>query len=770
MKVSNYYKYITVLLILLYGSSLLAQDAPAPKLKPLSNYQLYQDEYSELDDVPIPTITTDENILSTLERARQKYLQALIMIDNGDTTMAIKYFEKALDIINVLVSYPEIDDNNDFTDLAHSIIDDFESFVPNLSNLDADTPIFIIKDKLLQEFESQTAVTGPEIISIETSGVSHQAEQMIVKPDTFIIPLPDNKYVRKSIDVFKKWNVSRKFIQTWLERTTKWFPMMKRIIEQEGMPEELVYLSMIESGLNPNAVSRAKAVGLWQFMRKTGEAYDLNAGSNSWIDERRDPEKSTRAAMRHLRDLYYKFGDWHLAMAAYNCGSGCVSRRIRLSKKKNPTFWDIRKSLPKETRWYVPKFIAAVRIATEPEKYGFNIDSLVFHDDYVYDTYTLKEPVNLKALARCANVSVDTLRELNPELIRMSTPAGVDEYELKIPLGARQEFIANFSTLTDDEKRPWVIHKVKRRETLSRIAGRYGTSAKNIAEMNRLRSSRSRLRTGQQLKIPIDADEYARINDQLKGSGSYRNGGSTDVVHRVKRGESLSSIARRYGVRIADLRNLNNISYGNDKIRIGQRLIVAKKETKKKEPKIARLERPKIVKHRVKRGETLAKIADMYDVTINSIKSLNRIKKTKILSGQTLKIQTSIDRKPSIASAPKPKSGPVVHKVRRGENLGSIAARYGVTEKQLKSWNGRKIKGTTVYSGSRLKIYPSQSSKGSSVAPSKKVNRTPKYYRVRKGDTLGKIARKFGLSVRALKKKNKNLNERRLQIGQKIRL
>lgn len=739
-----------------------------------NSFRLYPDEYSELDELPADRNATDnninQNIISTLERSRLNFIQAQKMIANGDTAVALKYYDESLQTLYSLLNYPNIENNEDFTDLALTIVEDYESILYTLSKVDEDAPFFVIRNMIEKELENVPETVDPVIIPLETKETAQAGSDAIEQSKEYTIPMPDNQYVQKSIETFTKHTWSKKWINQCLTRMPKWFPMIKRIIEEENMPPELAYLSVVESGLNPTVVSRAKAVGLWQFMSSTGKMYNLNSEPSIWVDERRNPEKATRAAMRHLRDLYYRFGDWHLAMAAYNCGEGCVSRRVKRSNKDNPDFWDVRKMLPKETRWYVPKFIAITRILEDPEKYGFSLDTLQLLEEYEYETITLTEPVNLKALAKCVNIELEDIQELNTELTRLSTPPNLESYELRIPVGTKQMFVTNFAALTSEEKRPWVIHNVKRRETLSSISRKYGTDVEDLVSLNKLTSVKSKLRRGQDLIIPIDAEEYAKMNS-VSGSGSYA-GINGDLVHTVRRGESLGSISRKYGIRIAEIRNLNNIPYSSDRIHIGQRLLIAKQVEKKEKPKIAMLERPKIVKHKVKSGETLAKIADMYDVSVSSIKTLNRLKGTKIINGQALKIQTMYDKKPpSIAvKNSTPKSDAVTHKVRRGETIGTIAARYGVTEKQLRAWNSGKIRGNTIYTGSRLKIYDSGNSKGSYSADNRTVKTSAKYYNIRRGDTLHKIAKKFGVSVNSIMAKNKSLSEKRLQVGRKIRI
>lgn len=731
---------------------------------------IFPDEYTELDEATPKNLYIDREFYATLERARKQYFEALISIQKGDTTLAATYFDNAIDILNPLASYPNVEFNDDFIDLSQSIVEDYESFISSIEYLDEESPLFIISDLLYSDIDTLD-------IPVFAGGTSDESSVM-VEPglislvDTTEIPLTMNSDVERAIQ-FLLNKQGRRYFAKWLERSSRWFPMMKEIAIQEGMPLEILYLSMIESGLNPSVVSSARAVGLWQFMKFTGKDYGLNENESFWVDERRDPEKSTLAAMKHLRDLYVEFGDWHLAFAAYNCGAGCVRRAIKRSGKENPDYWEIRPFLPKETRYYVPKYIAAATIAMDPKKYNFDIDTLNFHTPYKYDIARVDSATNLEALAKAANISLEELKFLNPELINSCTPPDVEFYNLKIPFGSKQIFEVNFAQISDEEKQPFITHTVQRRENLSKIAQKYGVSATELAALNGFSGKRARLKTGQQLQIPMSPKQY---NEEIAKNPIAEETQTPETTkdepnfHIVQKGENLYSIANLYDMNIAELKTLNNIAPNEDYIQVGQKLILdeSQKSTTDK-PEISKLKKPDLIEHKVRKGESLAQIADDYGVTIADIKAANGFERNQIYAGEMLKIQSG--KNTVNPSGSKSNTNDIViHKVAKGETISTIAAKYGVTESHLKKMNPDEIKGSTIYTGSRLKIIPSESYKGSSPALAKNVKSSPKYYKIRKGDTLNSISRKFGVSVSSIKSKNKNLNENALQIGQRIRI
>jgi membrane-bound lytic murein transglycosylase D len=387
---------------------------------------------------------------------------------------------------------------------------------------------------------------------------------------TFDIPIVINGQVERFIEYFQ--TTHRKPFALWLQRSGRYIPMMKEVLKQHGLPEDLVYLALIESGFNPKAYSRRRASGPWQFITRTGKRYGLEV--DWWIDERRDPEKSTIAAARHLKDLYDQFSCWYLAAAGYNAGAGKIARAIE--RYRTEDFWELTKHkyLKRETRHYVPKMIAAALIAKEPEKYGFT--DIVYDEPIRYDKVQVPDATDLKVIARLCEVDYETIKALNPELKMWCTPPHRPDYEVKIPAGTREKFLQNFSQLDPSERITFRQHQVRQGDTLSTIARHYGIKKEPIMELNDLTSPRQ-LRTGSSIIIPIPTDRAlardergsieARIAKKKvrkarqvpKQAVAKAQGPVREIHYVVKEGDTLWDIALMYNLRIKDIRRWNNL-------------------------------------------------------------------------------------------------------------------------------------------------------------------------------------------------------------------
>ncbi|OGU01718.1 MAG: hypothetical protein A2W29_07600 [Gemmatimonadetes bacterium RBG_16_66_8] len=373
----------------------------------------------------------------------------------------------------------------------------------------------------------------------------------------------------------------------WLGRLNRYEGMIRSRFRQRGVPEDLVYLGIVESGYSNTAVSRAQAVGMWQFIRATGKRYSLQV--DDWVDERRDPFRATDAAAQHLLDLNTTFGSWYLAAAAYNGGAGRVTRGIRRlpgdkGEVSDETFFDLsdRQYLRRETRDYVPKLIAAALIAKEPRRYGF--DSLPFLEPLVFDEITVPDATGLDVLARLADTTTAALAELNPHYYRGVTPPGRSSI-VRVPRGTGADVARRYAELPPSERVTFLDHVVRAGETLSGIGQRYGVSVSLLRAANGGVDPR-RLRVGSRLVIPVSSAARRaptrRAASPLAAAPAPRRAVSAPsagraAFHVVQRGETVWLLAQRYDVRVADIKLWNDLDDATV-IRVGQRLRVAAPE------------------------------------------------------------------------------------------------------------------------------------------------------------------------------------------------
>jgi membrane-bound lytic murein transglycosylase D len=303
------------------------------------------------------------------------------------------------------------------------------------------------------------------------------------------------KEITKNITLFTEKYKER--FASYLRRSGKYTELMRDILKKSDIPEQIVFLPLIESGFNPYAYSRARAVGYWQFISSTAQKYGLKI--NWWRDERRDPVKSTEAAARYLRDLYDMFDSWILAMAAYNAGEGKISRALK--KTKTDDYWTLLKTkhIRNETKNYIPKFIAASLIADSPEDFGF--EDIKYYPPLIYDTVTLTSPIDLEVAAQCAETSVDIIQELNPELRRWCTPPDVPEYTLRIPPDSRDIFLENLMNIPEEERLTMDSYRVKEGDTFTKIAKKTGFPMQVILDLNNMEKVML-LQIGMKIYIP----------------------------------------------------------------------------------------------------------------------------------------------------------------------------------------------------------------------------------------------------------------------------
>ncbi len=497
-----------------------------------------------------------------------------------------------------------------------------------------------------------------------------------LKPSPFgEIPLTINKYVQKWINFYT--GNGRSHMQRYLSRSSRYLPTMKKILAQEGLPEDLVYLPVIESGFQSKVNSHAGASGYWQFMKGSAKDYGLTVGRH--VDERHDFVRSTEAAATYLKRLYTLFGDWYLALAAYNTGENRVKSQLMKAETRN--YWVLvkRKKLYRETRNYVPKFIAATLIAKNPVLYGFT--NIPYQKEVAYESMYVHRPVSLQKLAKKIGTPLKKLKKLNPRYRTHYVPIYRGKSSLvRVPPGKLA--LAQRSLASIQAKRPRVYssaktftHKVRRGENLSLIAKKHGVSVGQLRRSNSL-SRRSILRVGQRLKV-VKGKSYSTTR---RASRSLAKAKYRPSFHRVKKGENLSVIAKKYGMTLGQLLSLNSMGK-NKTLRVGQKLSL--KSSRARSSHLA-----KVKKYKVKKGDNLQKISKAYGLSVSKIKKVNKLKSNKIMVGQSLKLM-GVDLK--------------VHIVKRGENLIGIANKYKVSLSRLLNINNIKNK-STLHIGRKIKV------------------------------------------------------------------
>lgn len=496
----------------------------------------------------------------------------------------------------------------------------------------------LIEERTVPEPEQTVIEEVTELKALgdwEEGKLEHVAEEKEVQYD---FPVTMNKHVEFYLDFFQ--TKQKKTFARWLERSGRYLPMIQKQLQEAGMPLDLAYLPMIESGFSLTAYSRARAAGPWQFIRSTGRNHGLTI--NSYIDERRNPEKATKAAIAYLSDLYEAFGSWHLAVAGYNAGEGKIRRAINRYKTDN--FWELAKKryLKLETKRYVPKLIAAIMIAKNPEKYGFS--DIKYQEPLTYETVGVPRWTSLRAVAVACGVDFEELHDLNRELRQRITPPSYATYPLKVPVGKKALVAQNLPRVQPIVKTKYKQHVVKAGETITKICRRYNLNKTTLLKANNLRTAQ--LTLGQPLRIPYQTTTYKLLAESFTGkSGPAPITPKNLVLHKVQPGETVSEIATRYNV------PLHMIAAWNDLKNL----------------------------HRINAGQQLALY--LQDGSTDSLKS-----------SQNLQAQKSPSEQPESTS--------MYYKIRGGDTLWSIAKKFNLTPQKIRIWN--KIEGDIIYPGRRL--------------------------------------------------------------------
>jgi membrane-bound lytic murein transglycosylase D len=403
---------------------------------------------------------------------RAQEAQALNRVEDAQRDLDL-----AFGILAELEASDTIADTTRSAQLAKAIEQAYLDLLPQLESFSPDSPLVLLLEGLSEERIEDLSEDASQLVRI------HQLSRRCD------IPIDANAHVAASIHFFQ--TRGRETYTTWMRRSGRFRDLITETLEREELPQDLLYIAMIESGFNPRAYSRARAVGLWQFMKSTGELEGLH--QTHWVDQRRDPVKSTRAAANHLKSLYREFGDWRLAIAAYNSGRGRVRRAI--AKAETSDFWKL--ELPRETRNYVPLFMAAAIISKDPTLFGF--DPIPLDPPFVFDEAKLPSSwpyVDLRTAARTIGATENALRDLNPELRQSITPPGLKKpYVLRLPPGTRSTFLDRYARLPASEKAAVYEYEVQRRDNISSIAQAFGVNSRTIIAANSLNTSGTRHNT-----------------------------------------------------------------------------------------------------------------------------------------------------------------------------------------------------------------------------------------------------------------------------------
>ena len=565
--------------------------------------------------------TTPDAVGDLVAGVERDYQAGLGAYQAGNTETAKKDFDRAF---NALLS-SSVDIRSD-----ERLEKEFDHIVEGVNHLEL--------GDLASDSEAQKSEPAPidETNGITTSAdpkvkAKAQAEMQSTHSD---LPLMMTDQVAGYISYFS--NRGRGTFERAFARSGRYHDMMVRILKEEGVPQDLIYLAQAESGFHPLAVSRAGARGIWQFMGPRGRGYGLQR--TMWIDDRQDPEKSTRAAARHLRDLYAQFGDWYLAMAAYNSGPGTVQAAVKRTGYAD--FWELyrRNVLPKETRNYVPIILAVTIVTKNLSQYGF--DDVSMDEPLTYDKVSISYPVDLRLVAECVDATPAQLQELNPSLLRLTTPRE-GKFELHLPAGTKEQYQTAIATVPPDMRLWWRMHKVQPGETLASLARSYRVTAKSIETANHLDAAE--LEANAKVIIPVAPGKHPASDTATYAKRITR--------YKVRRGDTVETVAENFGVSPKMVRRWNGL-HGDSlqgrkvlalhlPVSPGSEVASAPHKAAPHSQKTAQIaanlpahktvnsededssESTNVLHHKVKSGETLYSIATAYKTTVDALKRTN---------------------------------------------------------------------------------------------------------------------------------------------------
>jgi membrane-bound lytic murein transglycosylase D len=626
------------------------------------------------------------------EQMEEAYQAGLDAYQAGRADEAKEHFDKAVEVIVAsdldLSQYP-------------SLRKRLDEIVRNIADMETD-----LYNREAEEANKENASPLDSLQDIsghldpQEADAERRKIQQVVGHVSYDIPIVLNPKVLNYIEAFQ--TRLRKEFEGGLKRSGMYLPMIKKTFREAGLPEDLAYMAHQESGFKTSAYSRARAKGMWQFMSFTGRKYGLKR--DLWVDERADFEKATKSATLYLKDLYARYGDWYLAMAAYNAGEGKIDRAIRRARTKD--YWAIARTpyIRKETKYYVPAILASILIDKSPEDYGFDVE---IEKELSWDTLEVERATDLQVIADAADVPLQQIRLLNPELSGLTTPPNVSSYTLRVPDGTRRDVQAHLESLPDDQRVSWTRHEVRHGETFASIAKRHKVAVRALIDANPNYAGR-RLRGGWVLNVPLGAGTPEVALAKAVSTPTFEAG--ERVVHRVRKGENLQQISWKYRTTVVNLKRWNDLN--GSTIRPGQRLVVYYGEKGDGPPPVAEANGAAVsvtggrIEYRVQPGDTLEIVARKFSAAVEDLCRWNGLSSDAALQpGDRLWIgePPQSARPPREASSQGTSEGALRHRVRRGETLTAIARQYDVTVGQVRSWN--RLASNRIYAGQVLTIH-----------------------------------------------------------------
>jgi membrane-bound lytic murein transglycosylase D len=623
-----------------------------------------------------------ERVRAVREQMDEAYQAGLEAYQAGRFDEAKEHFDRAVDIVL-----------SSDVDLAEqpALRKAFDEMVRNIADLDAE---LYTREAGAEDAENQSPLDElKDIASYLPADVAEKERQKIQRVAgqiSYDIPIALNARVLTLVEAFQ--TRLRGEFEAGLRRSGAYLPIIQEIFREEGLPVDLAYMAHQESAFKNTAYSRARAKGMWQFMSFTGRKYGLKI--DLWVDERSDFEKSTRAAARYLKDLYARYDDWYLAMAAYNAGEGKIDRAVRRARAKD--YWAIARTpyIRRETKYYVPAILASILIDKSPEDYGFDVET----DPVLkWDTVTIDRPTDLQVIAEGAGASLETIRALNPELRGLITPPNVESYTVRVPNGARGDLVAHLEGLPDDKRVSWTLHEVRPGETFSGVARKHRVPVRAMIDANPRYAGRP-LRRGTVLNVPLSGGTpQLALARASADRPSYEPG--ERIVHRVRRGENLQRIAWKYRTTVGNLKRWNGLN--GSIIRPGQRLVAYYAEKGDGPRSILNGAAVSVaggrIEYRVQPGDTLESVARKFNAAVDDLCRWNNLApEASLQPGDRLLVGGPVGRDAAGQGAA---AGAVRHRVRPGDTLYAIARLYDISIQRLRALNDL---------GGRSTIYPGQ--------------------------------------------------------------